>query len=80
MIERIKKIVSDNMDIEGIEITRDSILLQDLGLNSLDLMGMISELEDEFDIEISDREARSFKTVGDVIDFVEKNQIMVKDK
>lgn len=73
MIERIKEIILENTELDNIEITRESVLLQDLGLNSLDLMGMICELEDEFDIEISDRDARSFKTVGDVIDFLEKN-------
>lgn len=72
MIERIKEIILENTELENIEITRESVLLQDLGLNSLDLMGMICELEDEFDIEISDRDARSFKTVGDVLDFLEK--------
>lgn len=72
MIERIKEIIIENTELDNIEITRESVLLQDLGLNSLDLMGMICELEDEFDIEISDRDIRSFKTVGDVIDFLEK--------
>lgn len=72
MLEKIKNIVLEYTELEDVEITRDSVLLQDLGLNSLDLMEMVCELEDEFDIEISDREARSFKTVGDVIDFLEK--------
>lgn len=71
MIERIKNIVLEYTELENVEITRDSVLLQDLGLNSLDLMEMVCTFEDEFDIEISDREARNFKTVGDVIDFIE---------
>lgn len=72
MLEKIKNIVLEYTELEDVEITRDSVLLQDLGLNSLDLMEMVCAFEDEFDIEISDREARSFKTVGDVLDFLEK--------
>lgn len=75
MLEKIKNIVLEYTELEDVEITRDSVLLQDLGLNSLDLMEMVCMLEDEFDIEISDREARTLKLVGDVIDLVEKQKI-----
>ena len=72
MIERLKKIVMDYTELEDIHITRDSVLLQDLGLNSLDLLEMICGVEDEFQIEIPDREVWKLKTVGDVIDYIEK--------
>ena len=44
----------------------------DLGATSLDMVETIMSLEDEFDIEISDRDAESLKTVGDVIALVKK--------
>lgn len=72
MIERLKKIIMDNSELEEVHITRDSVLLQDLGLNSLDLLEMICGVEDEFQIEIPDREVWKLKTVGDVIDYIEK--------
>ena len=56
----------------GISISRDTVLLADLGLNSFELIEMVCAVEGEFDIEIPDREIKSFKTVGDIMDFISK--------
>lgn len=56
----------------GISISRDTVLLADLGLNSFELIEMVCAVEEEFDIEIPDREIKSFKTVGDIMDFISK--------
>ena len=72
MIEKLKKIICEHTGNNDITITEDTILIADLGLNSLDLVNLAVKVEDEFDIEIPDRAIKDFKTVGDVIAFIEK--------
>lgn len=72
MIEKLKKIICEYTGNSDIDITEDTVLITDLGLNSLDLVNLAVNVEDEFDIEIPDRAIKDFKTVGDVIAFIEK--------
>lgn len=70
MLDKMTQIIREQTGDESIVITRDSILLADLGMNSFDLINMVCVLEDEFDVEIPDRIIGNFKTVGDVMDYV----------
>lgn len=72
MLERLTAILEERMGETGISISRDTVLLADLGLNSFELIEMVCAVEEEFDIEIPDREIKSFKTVGDIMDFISK--------
>ena len=72
MIEKLTKIICEHTGNNDITITEDTVLIADLGLNSLDLVNLACIVEDEFDIEIPDRAIKDFKTVGDVISFIEK--------
>lgn len=72
MIEKLIKIICEHTGNNDIIITEDTVLIADLGLNSLDLVNLACIVEDEFDIEIPDRAIKDFKTVGDVITFIEK--------
>lgn len=72
MLEKLKSILTETIGDKGIEITENTVLMSDLGLNSLDLVNLAVSVEDEFDIEIPDRAIKDLKTVGDVIDFIEK--------
>ena len=60
------------MGIENIEINRETNIKNDLGLNSFDLAQLVCNVEDEFDVEIPDSEMKNIKTVGDVVDYLEK--------
>ena len=71
MIEKITKIINEYTGNNDVSITEKTVLIADLGLNSLDLVNLACEVEDEFDIEIPDRAIKDFKTVGDVIIFIE---------
>lgn len=73
MLEKLTNIIYDQTGGSSAEITRDTVLLTDLGMNSFDLISLVCVVEDEFDIEIPDRVIGSFKTVGDVIDFLENS-------
>lgn len=71
MLEKLAKLVYDQTGDGSIEVTRESVLLADLGMNSFDLVNLVCEVEDEFGVEIPDRIIGTFKTVGDVIDYIE---------
>lgn len=70
MLEKLTAIIREQTGNDALEINRDTVLLADLGMNSLDLVNMVCVLEDEFDIEIPDRVIGNFKTAGDVIDYI----------
>ena len=72
MLERTVSILKEYCEIDG-EITRDSALTDDLGLSSLDVINIVTEFEDEFDIEIPDRIIPTLRTVGDIVDYLEAN-------
>lgn len=72
MLEQLANLVYDQTGDRSVEITRDTILLADLGMNSFDLVNLVCVVEDEFGVEIPDRVIGTFKTVGDVIDFIVK--------
>lgn len=72
MFERIKAILVNDLHVEGTEITLESELINDLGVNSLELADLICVCEEEFDIEIEDDDLREFITVGDVVKYLEE--------
>ena len=70
MLERLASLVYEQTGNRSVEITRDTILLADLGMNSFDLVSLVCVVEDEFGVEIPDRIIGSLKTVGDVLDYI----------
>lgn len=70
--ERILELLEGNEKVgsSGKTITEESSFIQDLGLDSLDVVEVVMELEHEFNIQIPDNEADSLKTVGQTIDFI----------
>ncbi len=73
MLERVIDILADFTTLEKDKITKDSELVTDLGLNSLDIINVVVEFEDRFDIEIPDQIIKELVTVGDVAEYLEKN-------
>ncbi len=72
MFEQVKAIIVEELGVEANDITLTSHIINDLGADSLDVVELIMALEDAFDIEVSDSEAQSLKTVSDVIQYIEK--------
>ncbi|RSL31263.1 acyl carrier protein [Salibacterium salarium] len=73
-LERVKKIVVDRLGVEESEITREAKFKDDLGADSLDVVELVMELEDEFDLEISDEEAEKIVSIADVVNYIEAQQ------
>ncbi|MCR5587040.1 MAG: acyl carrier protein [Lachnospiraceae bacterium] len=74
MFDRVKDILAGHISDSDVEITMDSALIDDLCLSSLEMITIISEFEDEFDIEVPDRIIPSIRTVGDIVKYLEENE------
>lgn len=73
MIERVINILGEYTEMERDRITEKSGLVTDLGLSSLDVINVVVAFEDEFDIEIPDQKIKELVTVGDIVEYLEKN-------
>lgn len=74
MFERLVDILNRYTDVNPADITGDSLILRDLGLNSYALAEVAGDVEDEFGIEFSDSALMQVRTVGDVMRYIEENQ------
>lgn len=72
MFEQVKEILAKYVSPD-IEITENSALTSDLGLSSFDLVEIVTDFEDEFDIEVADRDIRKLTKVNDIIDYIFNN-------
>ncbi len=73
-LSRVTKIVVDRLGVEEAEVKPEASFKDDLGADSLDVVELVMELEDEFDLEISDEEAEKISTVADVVDYINSRQ------
>ena len=74
VFDRVKEIIVEQLDVEESQITMEASFRDDLEADSLDVVELVMELEDEFDLEIADEEAENINTVGDAVNFIENNQ------
>lgn len=70
-VERVTKIIVDRLGVEESKVTLEASFKDDLGADSLDVVELVMELEDEFDMEISDDDAEKIATVGDAVNYIE---------
>ncbi len=75
MIEKLKHILNVTVDIKKeTEIDENTVILRDLGVDSLDMVELVCAVEDEFDIEIADKKIKTLVTIGDLINYIESQQ------
>jgi len=74
MFEKIRDIIADQFDIKKEDINLETSFYDDLSADSLDLFQIITELEDEFNIEFSNDDAEKIKTIGDAIEYIKSKQ------
>jgi acyl carrier protein len=68
---RVKEIVIEQLGVNEDEVTPEASFLEDLGADSLDIVELVMALEEEYELEISDEDAESIKTVQDVVSYIE---------
>jgi acyl carrier protein len=73
VLERVTKIIIDRLGVDEAEIKLESKFKDDLGADSLDVVELVMELEDEFDMEISDEDAEKIVTVGDAVNYIQSS-------
>ena len=74
VLDQIKEILKDTMDIDESKITLDAKLKEDLELDSLDSVELIMSAEEEFGIENPDEDVMNFKTVNDIVNYIEEHK------
>ncbi|UWP59196.1 acyl carrier protein [Ruminococcus gauvreauii] len=74
MLEQLKDIICEYVEVEKKDISEDSRFMEDLGFNSYDFMAMVGEIEEAFDIEVVEREVVNVKTVGDAVKYIRELQ------
>lgn len=67
---RVIEIVCEHLAVNKETVERKTSFQEDIGADSLDIVELVMELEEEFDIQIPDTEAEKIKTVGEAIDFI----------
>ena len=70
--QKVIEIVCEHLAVNKEQVTRSTNFIEDIGADSLDIVELIMELEEEFDIQIPDDQAEKIKTVGEAIDYIQK--------
>lgn len=71
MFEEVKKILAKQLRISEDKVTLESRIFEDLGADSLNIMMLLMTIEEDYGIVIPDEELTSFKTVGDVVKYLD---------
>ncbi len=73
LIDDVKAVVVEQLNVNADEVKEESKFVEDLGADSLDVVELVMALEEKFDIEIPDADAEAIATVGDALNYIEKN-------
>jgi len=74
VFEKVKDIIVEQLGVEESEVTLEASFIDDLGADSLDIVELIMALEEEFDLEIPDKEAEKITTVGEAVEYIKAHQ------
>lgn len=73
VLEKLKKILCEQFDVDAADINSETTLAEDLGADSLDVVDLLMSIDDEFGLEIPDEEVENIKTVGALVEYIEKH-------
>ena len=70
VFEKVRTIVAERLGVEEEKVTMEAEFIGDLNADSLDLVGVISDIEDAFSLTIADSDMESIRTVGDAVELI----------
>ena len=73
VFEKIKALLAEQLGADEESMTMDTNIATDLGADSLDVVELLAELQDEFEIEIPDEEIENIRTIGDLTEYIQSN-------
>ena len=73
VFDKVKELIVDQLGVEEEKVTAEASIQDDLGADSLDIVDLIQTIEDEYDLSIPDEAVEGFKTVGDIVSYIENN-------
>ena len=73
VFEKVRNMIATQLQVDPASITMESRLVEDLKADSANVMVMILEMETEFGMEVEDEVILQLKTVGDIVDYIEKH-------
>lgn len=73
VIDKVKKILSEQFDVDMSELTDTTNIEEDLGADSVEVIDLLMSLEDEFQIEIPDEAIDEIRTIGDLAAYIEEH-------
>lgn len=74
MFEKICELLADKFDADASAMTMDTSIKDDLNADSLDVVELMMDLEEQFGITISDEEAMKLSTIGDIVKYIDEHQ------
>lgn len=75
MLERVKEIIEEQLNVEGVEITEETRFKEDLEADSLDLFELVMAFEEEYGVEIPSEDLEKITTVGSVIEYMKSKGV-----
>ena len=71
--DKIRTILAEQLDIDAEDITMETELVNDLGVDSIDAVELLMSIDAEFGVEIPDEEIENIKTIGKLVEYIEAN-------
>ena len=71
MLEKVKELLVEELQVNPADVTMDAELSKDLGINSIELAELIWKCEEKFGVTIDEDDSNNFQTVGDVVNYLE---------
>ncbi len=74
MEKEVIELISSTLEVDKKSISKDTDLLNDLDVESLDLVDLVTAFEDKYNVEIADKDIKDLHTVGDIVNYIKKRQ------
>ncbi|NMC57182.1 MAG: acyl carrier protein [Eubacteriaceae bacterium] len=74
MLQKVKKIISEQLEVDQSVLSENTSFIDDLGADSIDLLELVLAFEDEFGIQIDEDDIKNIRTVGDIVEYIENKK------